>query len=104
MGLRAGLSKTAMKGGYPVVCVDCYACGWWNSAAKGAFQKVDPDTFRANAKPRHRLHTRRVTHTLPDGSTRLVTEEIAVDDDEDDIWGPGLATAPAVAATDGSGD
>ena len=72
-----GVGKTVLKGGYPTVCLDCYACGWWNSAVKGPFQKVDSDTFRAAGKPRHRLNTRRRTETLPDGSMRLVTEDVA---------------------------
>ena len=34
------VSKAMLKGGYPTVCLDCYACGWWNTAANGQFRKV----------------------------------------------------------------
>jgi len=46
--------------------------------------QVDADTFRAAGKPRSRLNTKRTTEVLPDGSTRLVTEEMSADDG---VWG-----------------
>lgn len=92
-----GVGKAVLKGGYPTMCLDCYACGWWNSTVKGPFQKVDPDTFRAAGKPRHRLNTLRRTETLADGSTRLVTEDAA------DIPSTGGGRRPAEAGAAGAG-
>ena len=79
------LSRASLKGGYPTVCLDCYACGWWDVTANGPFEKVDAARFRAAGKPRYGLNTRRSVEVLSDGSTRLVTEML--EPLQDSVWG-----------------
>jgi hypothetical protein len=67
------------------VCLDCYACGWWDATANGPFEKVDAARFRAAGKPRYGLNTRRSVEVLSDGSTRLVTEML--EPLQDSVWG-----------------
>lgn len=69
------VTPATLRGGYPTVCIACYAPGWWSTLERGEYRRVAPADFVAHGKPRVKVNTRRVHETLSDGSMRLITTQ-----------------------------